>query len=348
MRSFHLLLSLSLLFTFNFLNAQSNCATALTVDPCNNSATVYNIAGNDAGFNLAGCDLDGDDAVWISFTVMTLATEVTITLSDWGGCGAFCFTDVTGAFYSGSCGALTAIDDCIDMTTGFSNGTNLGPFTFPVTLNETYYFRLSEENNDGGFAELLFEYDDCLEPLPVSLVSFEGLAEEAGNFISWETETEEDTEFHILERSFNGKENWNEIGRVDAAGFSTTTKTYDLLDKNPMSQSYYRLVSKDFSGHVSYSDVIVIERDLLKNSIDRIYPNPTTSTINVQFSTPKNEEVFIEVFDMKGVLIHFEAYSSHIGTNEWTYDMNDLVDGMYMVRLKTLTDQFNRTVVLKR
>ena len=87
-------------------------------------STQYTIGGDDSSFNQGSCDYDGDNAVWISFTVTTNATEVTITLSDFGGCSGFlCITDITGAFYSGECSSLNAINNCIDLTS--FTGTNL-------------------------------------------------------------------------------------------------------------------------------------------------------------------------------------------------------------------------------
>ena len=348
MNTLKLFLSIILLISGQTLFAQSNCGTALVIDPCSHTPTQYSPVGDDASFNQGSCDFDGDDAIWISFTVNTLATSVTITLSDWGGCGIFCNTDMTGAFYSGSCGTLSSVNNCIDLTTGITNGTNLGPWTFPVSFGTTYYFRLSEEDDDGGFAELLFEFDNCIVPLPVSLSNFAGTATEKSNIIQWETASEENTDWHILERSADGQEGWEELGRLPAMGYSTSIEQYEWEDQKPMTKAYYRLVTQDISGEKSYSEVIVIERPFAQISLDRIYPNPTSAEITIEYSTIEKEEVLLQVYDLTGRLLGSEEQVSSPGKNEIIYGLDQYPDGRYLIRLITATEQFNQQVVLQR
>ncbi len=344
-----LLLPIILMITGPLLFAQSNCGTALVIDPCSHAPTQYFPSGNDPSFNQGSCSLDGDEAAWVSFTVNTLATSVTITLSDWGGCsGIFCTTDMTGALYSGSCGTLNAINNCIDLTTGLTNGTNLGPWTFPVSFGTTYYFRLSEESDDGGFAELQFSFNDCTVPLPVSLTNFEGLATDKNNLIKWETASEENTDWHILERSVDGQKDWHEITRIPAMGYSTSIEQYEWVDQRPLEKAYYRLLTLDITGEKSYSDIILVERPLGKIRLDKVSPNPTTADITIQYSALENEDILLQVYDLTGRLLGSTEQSSSPGINEINYSLEQFPDGRYLVRLITPTEQFNEQVVLQR
>jgi|GEM_PF-2828688 len=136
-----------------------NSATDLGgLDPClsNQEFTINN--ADDSANNLGSCGFDGDDATWVCFTLVAPSTGVTIDVADWGGCSGFaCATDITGALYAsadGTCGTLSAVDDCIDFTGGFLNGTSNGPFIYNSLAPGKYFLRLSEEDDQGGSIEL--------------------------------------------------------------------------------------------------------------------------------------------------------------------------------------------------
>jgi hypothetical protein len=79
--------------------------------------------------------------------------------------------------------------------------------------------------------------------MPVHLLSFEAKAENDYVMIRWFTAKEIETDTFVVERSLNGTE-YEEIGRVKAAGMSNTLQAYALVDKNPVADkpAYYRLV----------------------------------------------------------------------------------------------------------
>ena len=141
--------------------AQGTCATATPIgalDPCLPNQTFSITGTNDAAFNLASCSFDGDEATWVSFTIAAPSTGITIDVADWGGCSGFaCATDITGALYAstdGTCGTLSAVDDCIDFTGGAFNLSSNGPFMYNALAVGTYFLRLSEEDDQGGNIEL--------------------------------------------------------------------------------------------------------------------------------------------------------------------------------------------------
>lgn len=82
-----------------------------------------------------------------------------------------------------------------------------------------------------------------VDKMPVRLLNFEAKGEQDYVMISWYTAKEVDTDTFLIERSVNGTD-FIEIGRVKAAGNSTTLQAYALVDKNPVADaaSYYRLI----------------------------------------------------------------------------------------------------------
>jgi hypothetical protein len=79
--------------------------------------------------------------------------------------------------------------------------------------------------------------------MPIHLLSFEARAENDYVMIRWFTAKEIETDTFVIERSLNGID-FEEIGRVQAAGMSNTLKAYALVDKNPVvgKPAYYRLL----------------------------------------------------------------------------------------------------------
>jgi hypothetical protein len=77
--------------------------------------------------------------------------------------------------------------------------------------------------------------------LPVTLLNFEARTESNKVMITWYTATETDIDTFIVERSLNSKD-YIEIGRVKAAGNSTSLIAYALIDPQPAEGlAYYRL-----------------------------------------------------------------------------------------------------------
>lgn len=79
--------------------------------------------------------------------------------------------------------------------------------------------------------------------MPIHLLSFEAKAEKDYVMIRWFTAKEIETDTFVVERSINGTQ-YDEIGRVKAAGNSNTLQAYALVDKEPIEDkpAYYRLV----------------------------------------------------------------------------------------------------------
>ena len=98
----------------------------------------------------------------------------------------------------------------------------------------------------------------CL-PLPVELTSMDGYHQDGINHIRWETATELNNDFFVLERSLNGI-NWVELGRIDGAGTTTSSVSYRYEDPNPADNvTYYRLSQTDFNGTVEQHESISIK-----------------------------------------------------------------------------------------
>ncbi|MDB4075857.1 MAG: hypothetical protein QNL36_09290 [Crocinitomicaceae bacterium] len=84
--------------------------------------------------------------------------------------------------------------------------------------------------------------------LPVEITLFEGWNEPYGNKIIWETATEKNSDYFVIDRSIDGK-SWIEVQTIKSAGNSETTSKYSTVDIGfEEVMNYYRLSQYDLDG----------------------------------------------------------------------------------------------------
>lgn len=115
--------------------------------------------------------------------------------------------------------------------------------------------------------------------LPVTLLSFTGALSGNNAALKWITSTEQNSSHFIVERSTDGI-SYTAIGRVAAAGNSSTPKQYHLTDAGVTGDMlYYRLQQVDIDGRTKYSPVIRIRLSAGQDVV--IAPNPVTSYLHL-------------------------------------------------------------------
>jgi hypothetical protein len=85
------------------------------------------------------------------------------------------------------------------------------------------------------------------------------LAENRSNKLEWETASEINNDYFIIENSTNGID-WNELDRVHGMGTSTEKNRYGFYHHNQEVTQYYRLKQVDFDGTKTNHGPVVIKR----------------------------------------------------------------------------------------
>ncbi len=235
-----------------------------------------------------------------------------------GNNGGFCGDDVS-ALPSGGVFTGTAADECITL----------------ILTSDT-------SAPEGGFS---VDIECVLAPLPVELAYFTGKTMASSNMLEWSTASEENTEWHVIERSNDGRSRWEEVGRSEAKGFSTELVSYELEDTKPLAKSYYRLRSIDFDGHEDISDIVYLERKIDRFDIVKVYPVPTSKVLNIDFETVQDQEVEIRLTDMLGKIITVRPVGAIAGVNTATFDMSTLANGVYFVTINNGQDKISKRVI---
>ena len=114
--------------------------------------------------------------------------------------------------------------------------------------------------------------------LPVTLISFTAVKEDAMANLSWSTAAETHSSHFEVEHSLTAR-SWQTLGTVAALGESSTVHRYTFADNNPANgENFYRLRMSDQDGSFSYSKIQNLRFDLPL----AIYPNPVADRLQMQ------------------------------------------------------------------
>lgn len=162
-------------------------------------------------------------------------------------------------------------------------------------------------------------------PLPVELLNFTAYKDNHQVQTLWSTASEQNTQFHIVERSADG-EYFVEKGRLPAAGFSNHPLYYQLRDEAPLKGTgYYRLKTIDVDGQVSYSPVVAVNNGEGTN---------VTVSYNEQGAVVNSlNDQEIELYNAGGQLIR----TMNIKAGQ-SLSLSHLPYGLYLLNCKTCLD----------
>ena len=167
-------------------------------------------------------------------------------------------------------------------------------------------------------------------PVPVELLDFSGELVNTDVLLKWSTASEINSDYFMVEKSIDGI-NFEEIGRISAAGNSTEILDYRMIDPNvEAGVIYYRLVQYDFDGVSETFGPIAVSTNGTKGDIIT-FPNPTEDNISVTLPEMASDAQLV-IMDINGKEMYNETVESHRGTLQMNIDVSALPRGIYYVR----------------
>jgi hypothetical protein len=182
-------------------------------------------------------------------------------------------------------------------------------------------------------------------PLPLDLLAFN--ARKQGNvaIMNWETANESKVKAFEIERGTNGI-TFSYIGSVAAA--NGTKNAYDFTDRKPnMGANFYRLKMVDVDGKFTYSTIKQLEFTDTKMDLV-LYPNPTTSELNIEFKSGNCGDVnhaSVSVFDISGRMVISKPWDEVCNNPVKVVDLSQLTDGAYFI---TVRNSGNDEIILNK
>lgn len=148
--------------------------------------------------------------------------------------------------------------------------------------------------------------------LPIDLVNFSGQAENNTVILNWSTASEVNNDYFTVENSENGVD-FSVFGFVEGAGNSNSILDYSYTDENPYSVNYYRLKQTDYNGGYTYSQVIKVSLQELKNG--EIIIAAADGEINVMTNNIEVGELHVRIYSLNGTLIYNNSINVEDGSN---------------------------------
>ncbi len=351
---------------------QQDCYGAVTI--CGNQSIPGNSLGsgnyNDAnqGLGNLGClnnygsTDDGSaehQSSWYFFSPsasgtigMTIAPNTATSDYDWAIWGPYSTISCpptglplrcSAAAPGNSAGGQTGLGNgATDTEEGSSGNGWVAPIT--VTAGQKYILFLDNWNTTSTPFNISWQLSGgaslACATLPIELTSFTGNSNKGFNSITWITASENNNDYFLLERSIDGV-NWREITKINGAGNSLSNKHYLYDDYSFINNTinYYRLKQIDFSGEFEYSNIISIESsETIESYLSDIHPNPTNENIFYNLFTSQPGTITIELIDFTGNIVKTEEKQINSGKNELFTDMQDLKNGMYILKIITSSD----------
>lgn len=159
-------------------------------------------------------------------------------------------------------------------------------------------------------------------PIPVKLVSFSAVENNGKVLLQWITENDVNINRYEIERGADA--NWFMYLSGLPAKRSAAQVIYRSEDNFPYAGvNFYRLKMTGTDGHISYSNIIMVESG--KKSNISIWPNPAKDNITI---TGGEEFLQIQLLDVTGKLVKQMDKST-----DNRYSIKNLERGVYYVRL---------------
>lgn len=180
-------------------------------------------------------------------------------------------------------------------------------------------------NVDGGFT-------DMLNPLPVELISFNGMERNGNVLLHWTTAFEMNNNGFEIEKSEDGI-TWGTIGFVGGNNNTNTVSEYEFIDFRPLSGlNYYRLKQLDLNGQFEYSNIITI-RITGPNFPFTFFPSPVNKDLNLIINSNLAEQGTVNIFEFSGKKLISLSPNFEKGENKITLNLSSLEAGIYFIQV---------------
>jgi Secretion system C-terminal sorting domain len=276
-----------------------------------------------------------DDDVWYRIVLPVNATVNVDYLDD----GTFNWDNSSGI----SLGMQRFFDFGGSITSVDNNGGCLQSFTSGRALAlsaGTNYLRIYNTSDNNG-DDFKLRIRAPMSVLPIELLSFQAQNTEGSNKLTWQTATETNTSHFDIERSPDGK-TFEKIGEVKAKG---SNSVYQYVDKTgAFSTIYYRLKINDLDGKSDYSKVVNLTAKV-KGFAAKVYPNPLKDQATIEITSEQKADVTIELYDMIGRQVKRLKAENTEGVVTMPFDMKDLSNGTYFLKISNNTNVIQQKIV---
>jgi plastocyanin len=188
--------------------------------------------------------------------------------------------------------------------------------------------------------------------LPVQFGSFAVSNADAKALVQWQTFSEQRTDYFSIRKSTDAT-SFYEVGRVVAAGNSSTQRSYNFTDTdlgNINKYLYYEIVTVDMDGKETFSPIKMLRNNsvLKQDLIVSLSPNPISrpGQAQLKFNADKRGTMDVTVVNMSGQVVLKAKLAAFYGLNNGHLHVCDLQKGIYNVIFSLAGKRETRKIVV--
>lgn len=303
----------------------------LLIDPSqlNNDGTDYSVVMEDA-YGRITTSSPISIIVGTSPSITTSPSNQTETVGD------------PASFFVVATGTNLTYQWRIGTTNLMNNGSISGTTSATLIINPTATLDAAPDYNvvvSGACPSAIISVNASLTltavNLSVELLNFSTLCEENKQLIQWQTASEFNSAYFILDKSRDGI-NWFDFETIQAAGTSSDLIQYSVIDDlSTMNElNYYRLNQVDIDGTTKVVGPISSNCSSEVDFEVNLYPNPSKGSFMLHFTNKFDEDLTIHVCDIMGNEYSKTAVFIAAGENLVPMTIADLITGVYLLEVR--------------
>lgn len=188
--------------------------------------------------------------------------------------------------------------------------------------------------------------------VPVVLNYFNILPGNKTPVLNWVTASEQNSDHFSVLSSIDGI-HFNEVSRINAAGSSSTDRSYTYTDENfPRDKQYiyYELAMVDVDGRQKLSPIRLFKNNVAARTlINSISPNPVTrpGQLMVWYNAQAKGKMHVDGYDGSGKKVMTSDMDCAAGINSGHLHVCDLPPGNYTMKFRLDGLSESRTIIVK-
>lgn len=218
--------------------------------------------------------------------------------------------------------------------------------------NHLLTMRFKVSANNFRFSTLMMLLSFCFTAPPAHAevtysIPLTGVEHQIGNMLEWSTAIEDNSMRFIVEKSIDGI-HFDNIGVIEAAGVSSSEKSYRYLDINASDKkSFYRLKQMDLDGTGSFSQAILVDKVLTNEFMVVSMSNTTTNALfELNLDAINEGQLSYSIVSLKGEKILEGQHQLEFGLNSLEFNFEDEKEGVYKINLQK-EDELETLVIRK-
>ncbi|MGB4603571.1 MAG: hypothetical protein WBI08_03935, partial [Bacteroidales bacterium] len=227
-------------------------------------------------------------------------------------------------------GTYSWVPDAFDVFQGYSTALGVADAT-----NNRVTDVVPPAAYKGGFYTWILV--DKSHPLPVTLLYFKVYCVGENVALKWETASEINCEYYLVERSSDGI-SWESVAYIQGAGNSNEVSTYSWVDNfdSKGKALYYRLTQFDYDGEY---EVLGTQSILCNAADDDHWITINTDIFNnilINFTATEGEPYEIKVFNLLGELMYFQSGTVENSIEQFIIPTYGWASSIYLVDVSSL------------